>query len=191
MEFPQNKLRHDNSIIVLLDFQNEYISSGRSYALKHTDQCLEKGKLILEQARSSGFAIVHFRTILKSAFFNPGSFFSGWINDFSPRSNEMIFERTEPSIFSNTSFNNFLQYISNPNLVIFGFTGERGCLATAIDASNRNIQLNYVHDASASSSLRELNEHESHDYLTKLICLYSEVVHTNQILTSMKRIKEI
>ena len=190
IDFPQKQLSPGNTIIILLDLQNEYISSGRAYALEDTDGCLEKCKLILEQARSCGFAIVHFRTILKSAFFNPGSYFSDWIKDFSPRSNEMIFERHEPSIFSNTSFNLFLQHIANPNLVLFGFTGERGCLATAIDASNRNVNLKYVHDASASSPLCDLSQEESHDYLSKLICHYSEVVDTDHILQSMTKTKE-
>ena len=186
IEFTTQRLRLGNSIIVLLDLQNEYIASGRAYSLAETKACLKNCKLILDQARASGFTIIHFRTILKSAFFNPGSYFCDWINDFSPHSNEMVFERSEPSIFANPSFNNFLQHITKPNLVILGLTGERGCLATAIDSSNRDVNLSFVHDASASSTIGDHSEQGSHAFISKLIFLYSEVVNTHHILMIIK-----
>lgn len=181
--FPNPDQLFDNTIFLFLDLQLEYTASGRAYALQNSRECLDNCRRLLEVARSAKLNIAHFRQLLPGAFFNPETEFSKWIEEFRPRPNEMVFERDQPSVYSNGAFESFVNEIAWPELVVCGLTAEMSCLSTAIDAAHREHKVTFVSDASASRSLDKYTEEQSHEAVTKIIDMYVELASTEEILS--------
>ena len=57
---------------------------------------------------------------------------SAWISGFEPRRSDMVFERQQPSCYSNHLFENVVSQAGS--FAIAGLVAEETCLATAIDA---------------------------------------------------------
>lgn len=179
-----NRGREQNEpLILLLDLQMEYAAAGRAFYLSDAEKCFTNCKRILDEARSKKLPIAHFRQLKQSTFFNQQTSFSQWIEDFRPRPNEMVFERELPSCYSNSVFESFLKQVNTPELIILGLSGAFSCLATAIDAANRGHLATYVYDASASHTLGERSEAESHQAVTEIIGLYANLSTTDDFLT--------
>jgi len=186
-QFPRKGCFLHNSIFLFVDLQLEYLSFGRAFALENLEDCLSNSLKILEMARESGMAIAHFRRLMDGTFFNHETKFSNWIEDFQPRPNEMVFEREQPSIYSNAAFTAFLGSINFPELIVTGLTGENSCLSTAVESAHRNHRATFIHDASASRSISNLSEKKSHAFVTEIINVYAEVTTTREIISSINR----
>ncbi|GJM00022.1 MAG: hypothetical protein DHS20C07_17010 [Methyloligella sp.] len=185
IKFPKSSCSLHSSIFIFIDWQLEYLSSGRAYALGDVEQSLSNSLSLLEHARKIGMTIAHFRRLMDGTFFNQATKFSSWIDDLKPRPNEMVFERKELSIYSNPAFVTFLESINLPELIVSGLTGERSCLSTAVDGAHRNHSLIFVKDASASSSVGNLSEKRSHELVCDIINLYADVKTTREMIATM------
>jgi len=181
--FPNRDQIYNNTILLFIDLQLEYTASGRAYALQNSAECLNNCRRLLETARSAKLTIAHFRQLRPGTFFNPETEFSKWIEEFRPRPNEMVFERDQPSVYSNRSFESFVNEITWPELIICGLTGEMGCLSTAIDAAHREHKVTFVSDASASRSLHKYSEEQSHEAVTKIIDIYVQLGSTEDVIS--------
>lgn len=177
-------------IIALVDLQMEFVSAGRAYAIKEIEDCLERCAAILEHSRSAGLPIAHFRQVRASTYFNGASPFSGWIENFQPRCNEMVFERDLPSCYSNAAFCSFLEGIREPTIVLAGLSGEEACLSTAVDALHRNHQLIFVRDASASRAIHNLTEQDTHEVISNIVAVYAETTHCRDLLHRLQRLPQ-
>ena len=184
--FPRKGGLLHNAIFIFVDWQVEYLSSGRAYALENLDASLNNGLELLQVAREYGMTVVHFRRLMDGAFFNEATNFSNWIESFRPRPNEMVFERTQPSIYSNPDFTSFLDSMCFPELIVSGLTGERSCLSTAVESAHRNHRLTFVKDASASCSIGNFNEQKSHEVVSDIINIYAEVSVTQDVVSITK-----
>jgi|GEM_PF-944281 len=182
IQFPRQGIYLSNTIFVFVDWQIEFISSGRAYALANIEDEIKNSLKLLELAREQGLSIVHFRRLLDGTFFNKSTDFSYWIEELRPRPNEMVFERENPSIYSNSSFSSFVNSIYSPELIVSGLTGEKSCLSSAIDSFHRGYRMVFNLDASASSSICKFSEKESHKIISKIINQYAEVMTTEEIL---------
>lgn len=187
ISFPRKSCFLHNTIFIFIDWQVEYLSAGRAYALGNIEVSLNNSLKLLELAREYGMTIAHFRKLMDGTFFNATTKFSNWIESFQPRANEMVFERKQPSIYSNPDFTAFLESIYLPELIVSGLTGERSCLSTAVESVHRNHKLTFVKDASASCSIGGFTERKSHDIVTDIINIYAEVSITQEILSSIKK----
>ncbi len=185
IKFPKSSCSLHSSIFIFIDWQVEYLSYGRAYALGDVEQSLNNSLSLLEHARKLGMTIAHFRRLMDGTFFNQATKFSNWIDDLKPRPNEMVFERKELSIYSNPAFVTFLESIYLPELIVSGLTGERSCLSTAIDCSHRNHGLTFVKDGSASSEVGNLSEKRSHELVCDIINLYADVKTTREMIATM------
>ncbi len=190
IEFPLQERNLHNSVFIFIDLQMEYLSTGRAYALEDVQRCLENCNLILSKAREYGLTIVHFRSLMPGTFFNQGTVFAKWIERFSPRPNEMVFEHKQPSIYSNQDFAAFIDQIDEPDLVAVGLTGDRSCLSTAVESKHRNYKLTYITDASATPSIGGFSESESHEFVTNIISQYSKVMSTQSLLSNIENTQE-
>lgn len=186
VSFPQPNMHSETPLVLFLDLQVEYIAAGRAYSLSDTQSCLANCKRILESVRSKKLAIAHFRQLKQSTFFNKETSFASWIEDFRPRPNEMLFERSRPSCYSNANFASFLQHIKAPELIIVGLAGESSCLATALEASNRDHTATYIFDASASHALGGRTEAQSHEAVSDIIGLYANLSTTDEFLARIE-----
>jgi len=163
--------------LVLLDLQQEYIASPRLYSIPQAEAALENCRCALAHAREMGFPVAFLRMVGQSAFFNPVLSYSRWIPGFEPLTSEMVFERSMPSCYANREFSHAMTE-GGGHFVLAGFSGESGCLATAIEAFHRGHSVTYLTDASASLSLTQIAAASVHETVVELIGLYGEVTTT-------------
>lgn len=187
IHFPRKKCLLHNSVFLFVDMQLEFLASGRAYALGNIENCITNSLSILETARAHGMTIAHFHSYMDSTFFNQETRFSNPIEGFQPFPNEMVFERDQPSIYSNAAFSAFLESIYSPELFLIGLTGEKSCLSTVVECAHRKQNLTFIQDASASPSIGNLTEVESHDFVSEIISVYAEVITTKELLSIIQR----
>jgi nicotinamidase-related amidase len=138
---------------------------------------LDKCQMALYHARAMGFPVAHFRQTSRSSYFNPVTIFSGWIKGFEPTGAEMIFDREQPSCYSNKQFAQLMESCGG-HFVIAGFAGETACLSTVIDAYHRKHRFTYLSDASASHGLGNLLPSAVQEAISEIVGVYGEVLDT-------------
>jgi nicotinamidase-related amidase len=168
--------------LVLLDLQQEYIAAPRLFSLPEAEAALENCRLALTHARRVGLPVAFLRMIGQSPFFNPVLSYSNWISGFEPLTSEMVFERSKPSCYANREFAHAMGE-GGGHFVLAGFSGEAGCLATAVDAFHRGHRVTYLADASASHDLDRIAAPIVHETVTQLIGLYGDVTTTRSWLS--------
>ena len=114
---------------------------------------------------------------------------SAWISGFEPRRSDMVFERRQPSCYSNQLFENVVSQAGS--FAIAGLLAEESCLATAIDASRRGHHVTFLSDASASSARHDADAAAVHLLATNAIELFADVANTSQwlVATSQRPLK--
>jgi nicotinamidase-related amidase len=165
--------------LVLVDLQEEYLSSARGLALRHAPAAIEKCRNALGHARAMGFPVAFVRWAGRSPFFNPATKFAQWIAGFEPNGSDMIFERDRPSCYASRPFVEVMEHGGGANMVLAGFAGAIACLSTAIDAFHRGHRLTYLSDASASHELNSFSAADVHQVVTELTGLYGRVQETD------------
>ena len=163
--------------LVLLDLQQEYVASPRLFSIPEAEQALENCRLALAHSRRMGFPVAFLRMVGRSPFFNPELSYSNWIPGFEPLTSEMVFERGKPSCYANREFAHAMTE-GGGHFVLAGFSGEAGCLATAVEAFHRGHRVTYLADASASLGLNQIPAPTVHKTVAQLIGLYGEVTTT-------------
>jgi nicotinamidase-related amidase len=169
--------------LVLIDMQQEYLAGTRLIALPDAQPALQNCRRALKHARSRGLPIAFLQQITRSAFFNPATAFSGWIEGFEPNRADMVFERAQPSGYSNKDFAEIMEGCGG-HFIFAGFAGETNCLSTAIDAFHRKHRFVYLADASASHSVGNLTADQTHSAISQIIALYGEVISTQSWITA-------
>lgn len=114
---------------------------------------------------------------------------SAWISGFEPRRSDMVFERQQPSCYSNQLFENVVSAAGS--FVLAGLVAEETCLATAIDASRRSHRITFLSDASVSCARPGTSAAAVHALATKTIELFADVATTGQwlVATSQRPLK--
>jgi nicotinamidase-related amidase len=163
--------------LVLLDLQQEYIASPRLFSIPEAEKALENCRRALRHSRRVGLPVAFLRMIGRSPFFNPVLSYSNWIPGFEPLTSEMVFERSKPSCYANREFAHAMTE-GGGHFVLAGFSGEAGCLATAVEAFHQGHRVTYLADASASLDLNQIPAPTVHETVTQLIGLYGEVTTT-------------
>ena len=163
--------------LVLMDLQQEYIASPRLFSIPGAEKALENCRLALSHSRRVGLPVAFLRMIGRSPFFNPVLSYSNWIPGFEPLTSEMVFERSKPSCYANREFAHAMTE-GGGHFVLAGFSGEAGCLATAVEAFHHGHRVTYLADASASLALNQIPAPTVHETVAQLIGLYGEVTTT-------------
>lgn len=160
--------------LVLMDLQQEYIASPRLFSISGAEKALENCRLVLAHSRRVGLPVAFLRMVGRSPFFNPVLSYSHWIPGFEPLTSEMVFERSKPSCYANREFAHAMTE-GGGHFVLAGFSGEAGCLATAVEAFHHGHRVTYLADASASLALNQIPAPTVHKTVAQLIGLYGEV----------------
>jgi nicotinamidase-related amidase len=163
--------------LVLLDLQREYITAPRLYSMPKAEAALENCRIALAHSRKMGFPVAFLRMVGRSPFCNPVLSYSHWIPGFEPLTSEMVFERSMPSCYANREFG-YAMSEGGGHLVLAGFSGEAGCLATAVEAFHRGHSVTWLADASASLGLNRIPAASVHETVVELIGLYGDVTTT-------------
>ena len=172
--------------LVLLDLQQEYTASPRLFSIPKIEAALENCHAALSLARDVGLPVAFLRMVGRAPFFNPALCYSHWIPGFQPLTSDMVFERGKPSCYASRDFSEAMSQ-GGGHYVLAGFSGESGCLATAIEAFHRGHKLTFLADASASHSLNEISASTVHDTIVQLIGLYADVTTTRAWIESQTR----
>ena len=107
---------------------------------------------------------------------------SAWIAGFEPKRSDMVFERPQPSCYTNQLFDNVVSQIGS--FTIAGLVAEQTCLATAIDASHRGHHVTFLSDASVSRGRHDADARAVHVVTTKAIELFADTVTTRDWLVA-------
>lgn len=171
--------------LVLLDLQQESIAASKLYSIPKAEAAIENCRWALAHAREMGFPVAFLRMVGRAPFFNPMLSYSHWIPGFEPLTSEMVFERSMPSCYANREFGHVMTE-SGGHFVLAGFSGETGCLATAIEAFHRGHSVTYLADASASRGVNQIPAASVHETVVELIGLYGEVTTTQSWISEQR-----
>lgn len=177
-------------VIILVDLQQEYLSMHRALKLNEINNALKNCRSLLQVARDNGFPIAFVRWSQKSKFFNSSQGYSGWINGFTPHGSDMIFERSMPSCYTSEWFTDMMENGGGMNAVLAGFTGSIACLSTILDAYNRGHTITFLADASASHAINSHSEARTHEFVSKIISLYSPATTTENWIAEQARTRK-
>ena len=114
---------------------------------------------------------------------------SAWISGFEPRRSDMVFERLQPSCYSNQLFESVVSQAGS--FAIAGLLAEETCLATAMDAARKGHSVTFLSDASVSRSRPNTEAADVHVLATRAIELFVDVATTGQwlVATSQRPLK--
>lgn len=169
--------------LVLLDLQQDDAASSRLFSIPQAEAALDNCRLALAHSRQMGWPVAFLRMIGRPSYFNPALSYSSWIPGFEPLTSEMVFERSKPSCYANREFAHAMTEAGG-HFVLAGFSGEAGCLATAIEAFHRDHRVTFLADASASLGLDQIAATAVHETVTQLIGLCGEVTTTRSWISA-------
>src|SRR6266436_2471267 len=142
---------------------------------------MENCTLAIRHARSLGLPIAFTRQAGHPGWIErPAQ--AAWISGFEPKRSDMVFERQQPSCYSNQLFSNVVSQVGS--FAIAGLVAEQTCLATAIDASHRGHRVTFLSDASVSRGRHDADARAVHVVTTKAIELFADTVTTRDWLVA-------
>jgi nicotinamidase-related amidase len=178
----------NSRLLVMIDLQQKnYDELAKDHA-SDLARSLENCMFAIQHARNLGLPIAFTRQ-----GDNPGlierSAQSAWISGFEPKRSDMVFERPQPSCYTNQLFEDVVSRIGN--FVIAGLVAEETCLATAIDAAHRGHHVTFLSDASVSRSRRDADARSVHLVATRAMELFADITATRHwlVATSPRRLK--
>ena len=170
----------NSRLLVMIDLQEKNHDELVKDRASDLTQSLENCMLAIRHARGLGLPIAFTRQAD-----SPGSVErlvqSAWISGFEPKRADMVFERPQPSCYTNQLFEDVVSRIGS--FAIAGLA-EEACLATAIDASHRGHHVTFLRDASVSHGRHDTDAKDVHILTTKAIELFADAVETRHWLTA-------
>jgi nicotinamidase-related amidase len=163
----------NSRLLVMVDLQENNHDALAKDRASDLARSMENCTLAIRHARSLGLPI---------AFTRPSGTQSSWISGFEPKRSDMVFERPQPSCYTNQLFEDVVSRIGN--FAIAGLVAEETCLATAIDASHRGHNITFLSDASVSRGRHNTDSQTVHTLTTKAIELFADTVTTRHWLVA-------
>src|SRR5882724_13581885 len=178
----------NSRLLVMVDLQEKNYSELVCDRASGLARSLENCMSVIRHARNLGLPIAFTRQTDSSESIERLSQ-SAWISGFEPKRSDMVFERQQPSCYSNQLFANVVSQVGS--FAIGGLIAEETCLATAIDASRRGHHVTFLNDASASRSRHNADAAAVHVLATKAIELFADVANTGHwlVATSQRPLK--
>ncbi len=146
---------------------------------EQVQSAIESCRVLLEHARSQGWPIGF--TISLSRTQRTKGAGLGWIEGFQPRRGDMVFETSADTCYSSTEFAEAMTNMGN-SFLLAGFSGERVCLATLIDAPRHGHNAGLVEDATCVRQLNGLGMAESHRALVAVASNHATVLTSREWL---------
>lgn len=174
-----------NTALLLLDFQPMTLN-----AIEDSDATVAAAERALTAARSAGVACIHVRVafterdhaavpqdhavfgdLAAAGAAREGSPEASFIEPLTPRSDEHVVTKTRVSAFARTDLADLLDSRGIDRLVVAGVITSGAVLSTVLDASDRDLRLTVLGNASADF---DPLMHES--LLETLLARYAEVI---------------
>jgi len=170
--------------LVLLDVQRDSVADDATSS--DVSAAIGNCRSVLRHARGCGLQVAFTRWLGRGAFFGDDTTFAGWLDGFEPTRQDRIFDRGQPSCYSNPLFEEVIGQ-GGGQFILAGITGETACLATAVDAFHRGHKMIFLADASACQRLGEFNPSDVHRVVTKVIGQFGEVMTTSAWIAASSR----
>lgn len=129
------KLKTQKAALILIDFQQEYVS-GKLVLGNMGTQSIAAAKKTLDFARQHQMPIFHIIHIAppNSAIFAAKSENIEIVRELKPMDGEYIIEKTLPSAFDNTTLNEQLVQLNITQILVAGFMSHM-CVSTTVRAA--------------------------------------------------------
>ena len=179
----------NSRLLVMIDLQQKNYDELAKDRASDLRRSMENCMSAIQHARNLGLPIAFTRQ-----GDNPGlierSAQSAWISGLEPKRSDMVFERPQPSCYTNQLFDDVVSRVGS--FAIAGLIAEETCLATAIDASHRGHRVTFLNDASVSRSRRDADAQSVHVVTTKAMELFADIATTRHwlVATSQRTFKE-
>lgn len=143
-----------DAALILIDFQNEYISGSLPLGSKR-ENAIHNASKILAKARKTGVPIFHVQHLASAAspVFNPTHDASKIIAALTPDSDEPLIQKSFPNAFHNTELGELLDLTNRKQLIICGFMSHMCVTATTIRALELGYNAIVIEDACATRAL--------------------------------------
>ena len=169
----------NSRLLVMVDLQENNYDELASDRASDLARSLENCMSAIRHARKLGLPIAFTR---QTDSLGGRSAQSAWISGFEPKRSEMVFERPQPSCYTNQLFDDVVSQIGS--FAIAGLVAEETCLATAIDASHRRHHVTFLSDASVSRGRPDSDARAVHIVTTKAIELFAATPTTRNWLVA-------
>jgi nicotinamidase-related amidase len=168
-------------LLVMVDLQEKNYDELAKDRASDLARSMENCTLAIRHARNLALPIAFTRSGGDPGAIE-GAVQSAWISGFEPKRSDMVFERPQPSCYTNRLFEDVVSQVGN--FAIAGLAAEEACLATAIDASHRGHHVTFLSDASASRGRHDADAKSVHVVTTKAIELFADIVTTRHWLAA-------
>jgi nicotinamidase-related amidase len=137
--------------IVVVDFQNDYLTSG-SWPLIGIDAAVKKAAEVIKHARSKGVPVIHVRheSPEGAPFFVAGSPGAEIIPAVGPNGGEQVVVKNYPNAFRDTDLKAKLDAEGVTDVIIVGAMTHMCIDATARAAADHGYNVTVVQDAAAT-----------------------------------------
>ena len=171
------------SVLVLIDVQQEYVTSGRPFHLKGIAPSLQNIWHLLAHARSHSWSIIHVRHVQDGPVFARDNALSDFVEGFGPRAGETVVIKSKLSAFTQPEFAVALDAAGTGEVFVVGYGSTMCCLATIVDAPLFGRRLTFVHDASwARAPDAGFDEAQTHRHATAILAIHGKLASTADLL---------
>jgi len=132
-------------------------------------------EMLLASARAAHLPVAFVRRIAPARSLSEPQAYPVWLKGFEPRRDDMVFDVTKASCYSNIEFAQAMEY-SDGHFAIAGLLGETTCLATGIDAYHRHHRFTYLSDASACQNNGAVPASLFHEAVSQVMSSYGDVM---------------
>jgi len=176
-------------LLVMVDLQEKNYAAMAQDNAPGVQRSLNNCMAAIRHARELAIPIAFTRDSDGPGVLERSTQSAAWISGFEPRRSDMVFERQQPSCYSNHLFENVVAQAGS--FAIAGLIAEETCLATAIDASRRGHHVTFLSDASASRCRHNADAAAVHVLATRAIELFADIASTGQwlVATSQRPLK--
>ena len=171
----------NSRLLVMIDLQQKNHDELAKDRASDLSRSLENCMSAIGHARNLGLPIAFTRQADHPGSIE-GSPQSAWIPGFEPKRSDMVFERPQPSCYTNRLFEDVVSRVGS--FAIAGLVAEETCLATAIDAAHRGHHITFLSDASVSRGRHNSDSQAVHTLTTKAIELFADTVTTRHWLVA-------
>jgi hypothetical protein len=138
---------------------------------------LRNCEILLASARAAHLPVAFVRRIAPAQSLSEPQAYPAWLKGFEPQRNDMVFDVTKASCYSNIEFAQAMEY-SDSHFAIAGLWGETTCLATGIDAHHRHHRFAYLFDASACQNSGTVPAPIFHEAVSQVMANYGDVMES-------------
>lgn len=137
--------------VVVVDFQNDYLTSG-AWPLSRIDDAVRNAAKVIQDARSKGIPIIHVRheSPAGAPFFVAGSPGAEIIPAVAPIDSEKVVVKNFPNAFRDTDLKTRLDEESVTDVIVIGAMSHMCIDATARAAFDQGYNVTVVEDAAAT-----------------------------------------